>query len=225
MSKWWLLVPVVLLLLFMFLILKPTKIKMYNVYYINLDHRKDRNREILQELKKLPRGAVVERVPAVYEKERGHLGCSKSHIRALEKFIHSGEDTCIILEDDFEFVSGGATRLGNFLHGERFPFDVIMLSSNDIDSQACQYPGFKKIINSQTASGYIVSKHFAPTLLKNFKHGAQLLEREYNHSEYAVDQYWKLLQPVSKWYSFDPPCGRQRKSYSDIQGGVVEYNL
>jgi glycosyl transferase family 25 len=209
--------------LFIYVMTRP--VKEYMVYYINLDHRHDRNREVLQELNKLPRGAIVERVSAVYEKDRGHLGCSKSHVKALEKFIQSGRDTCIIFEDDFEFVSGGPRRLGNFLNGG-FSFDVVMVSTNDIESEPCEYQGFKKVTDAQTASGYIVSKDFAPILLNNFKQGANLLERDYdNHSAYAIDQYWKRLQPSSKWYSFDPPCGRQRKSYSDIQGGVVEYTL
>ena len=226
MLKWVLLLALVVLVTatVTVLYLQSRPVKEYMVYYINLDHRRDRNEEVLQEMKKLPRGAVVERVPAVYEKERGHLGCSKSHIKTLEKFIKSGCDRCIIFEDDFEFVSGGPKRLRNFLNGG-FPFDVVMLSSNDIDSQPCEYQGFKKVTNSQTTAGYMVSKEFAPILLKNFKQGAILLAQDYEHSRYAVDQYWKLLQPSSKWYVFDPACGRQRKSYSDIIGGVVDYNL
>jgi GR25 family glycosyltransferase involved in LPS biosynthesis len=194
------------------------------VYYINLDHRRDRNEETLREIKKLPRGSIVERVSAVYEKERGHLGCSKSHIVALKKFIQSGYDTCIILEDDFEFVNGTG-RLENFLYNS-FPFDVVMLATNETDAKPCEHSGFKKVISAGTTSGYIVSKDFAPTLLENFQTGAFLLENDYdNHPTYAIDQYWKNLQPKSKWYSFDPPCGRQRKSYSDILGGVVDYKL
>jgi hypothetical protein len=224
MLKWTLLFMVSVVVVAVMLYLRFRPVKEYMVYYINLDHRRDRNEEVLEEMKKLPRGAIVERVPAVYENERGHLGCSKSHIKALEKFVQSGHDTCIIFEDDFEFVGTGPSRLGQFLN-ERFPFDVVMLSSNDVDSQPCEYRGFKKVTNAQTASGYIVSRSFAPVLLQNFRQGAFLLEQEYDHSTYAVDQHWKLLQPSSKWYVFDPPCGRQRKSYSDIQGGVVEYNL
>jgi len=223
MLKWVLLfmLSVVVVAVMKYLRFRP--VKDYMVYYINLDHRKDRNEEVLREMEKLPRGAIVERVPAVYEKERGHLGCSKSHIKTLEKFIQSGHNMCIIFEDDFEFVGTGPSKLGQFLN-EGFPFDVVMLSSNDIDSQPCEYRGFKKVTNAQTTAGYIVSKDFAPILLKNFKQGAVLLEQDYEHERYAVDQYWKLLQPSSKWYVFDPRCGQQRKSYSDIMGGVVDYN-
>jgi len=224
MLKWvLLLVLVVLVAVLVYLRFRP--VKEYMVYYINLDHRQDRNKEVLQEMKKLPRGAIVERVPAVYEKERGHLGCSKSHVNALKKFIQSGHDTCIIFEDDFEFVSGGPRRLGNFLNGG-FPFDVIMLATNETDARPCENQGFKKVYNAGTTSGYIVSKEFAPTLLQNFQKGVYHLEQDYeSHPVHAIDQYWKNLQPNSRWYSFDPPCGLQRKSYSDILGGVVDYKL
>jgi hypothetical protein len=219
----WVLVACVAIFAVVFIYVVTRPVKKYMVYYINLDHRQDRDTEILKELDKLPRGAVVERVSGVYDKERGHLGCSKSHVIALEKFIRSGFDTCIIFEDDFEFVPSGPRRLGRFLN-DGFPFDVVMVSSNDIDSKPCEHPGFKKVTNAQTTAGYIVSRDFAPVLLQNFKRGAHLLEQDYDHSRYAVDQYWKVLQPSSRWYVFDPPCGRQRKSYSDIQAGVVDYN-
>ena len=71
----------------------------------------------------------------------------------------------------------------------------------------------------------MVSKSFAPTLLSNFKEGCRLLQETSIDQQYAVDQYWKNLQPISKWYVFNPKLGIQRKSYSDIQNGIVEYGV
>jgi len=33
------------------------------------------------------------------------------------------------------------------------------------------------------------------------------------------------LQPVSKWYIFEPKLGKQRGSYSNIEEKSVDYNV
>jgi GR25 family glycosyltransferase involved in LPS biosynthesis len=196
------------------------------VYYINLDHRTDRKKEFLNEMKKVdfPENKIV-RIPAIYDKKRGHLGCSKSHIKTLEQFINSKYKNCIIFEDDFEFTSEGDMEQIENVFQQNIPFDVIMLSGNEIKTENSEYSGLKRVLNAQTTSGYMVSKEFAPTLLKNFKEGCVLLEKDYNHSMYAVDQYWKKLQPESKWFIFSPKLGKQRYSYSDIESVKINYGI
>ena len=190
------------------------------VYYINLDHRDDRRREIIGEIQKLG-GVPSIRIPGVYEKDRGHLGCSKSHIKALETFINSGSDKCIILEDDFQFINDPKQ-----LDLPSSTFDVVMLSGSGGTVEPSSYTGLQRINNVQTTAGYMVSKQFAPTLLQNFKDGCKLLEQDYNnHGTHAIDQYWKRLQPISNWFVFDPKLGMQRESFSDIQGGIVDYGV
>jgi len=199
------------------------------IYYINLDHRPDRNAEFLEEMDKIhfSKDKIV-RVSAVYEKDRGHLGCTKSHIKTLELFIQSNHNNCIIFEDDFEFINHDSSvlqQIDNILDNN-IPYDVIMLSANEINTSPSNYISLVNVTNAQTASGYMVSKEFAPILLQNFKEGYKLLEQNYDkHNSYAIDQYWKLLQPISQWYMFEPKLGKQRASYSDIQNGIVDYNV
>ena len=194
------------------------------VYYINLDHRLDRKQQILDEIKKLGGVSDIVRIPGIYDKKRGHLGCSKSHIRALETFIDSKHNNCIVFEDDFKFTRDPKQQLEDFFK-QRVSYDVVMLSNNG-GIQGPGYPGIQRINNTQTASGYMVSKQFAPTLLQNFKDGCKLLEQDYNnHGTHAIDQYWKRLQPISNWFVFDPKLGMQRESFSDIQGGIVDYGV
>jgi len=202
------------------------------IYYINIAERTDRKDEFLNEMKKydVPDSKIV-RIDAVYDKMRGALGCSKSHIKALQQFIASGHKNCIIFEDDFEFslskdeVINSIDRFFNLaIH-----YDVLMFSANDYEPTTSQYAGLNKATNVQTASGYMVSSGFAETLLANFTQGAELLEKSYSgkdyNGSYAVDQYWKSLQPVSKWYIFEPKLGKQRGSYSNIEEKSVDYNV
>jgi hypothetical protein len=75
----------------------------------------------------------------------------------------------------------------------------------------------------------MVSKSFSKTLLQNFQESSQLIEQSYLRGkgdhiqrDFCVDQYWKRLQPISNWFVFEPKLGKQRESFSDIQGGFVK---
>lgn len=202
------------------------------VYYINLDHRTDRKEEILQEFEKvgIPSSKIV-RIPGNYNKEYGDVGCSKSHIDALRKFSQSSHKNCILFEDDFVFTQSpkDVHEVINELFENNVNYDVCMLSANTTSSEDSQYPFLKKVLETQTASGYIVNKSFSDTLLKNYEEGVQQLEQILSKEQgergiYCIDQYWKRLQPVSAWYEFHPKLGVQRESYSDIQHGVVNPN-
>jgi hypothetical protein len=103
-----------------------------------------------------------------------------------------------------------------------------MLSANEVVTDKTNHSLLRHAVNVQTASGFMVNKKFAPTLYANFKEGAEKLEEAYNagikdFGQYCVDQYWKQLQPGSNWYIFFPKLGKQRKSVSDIAGGIVDY--
>ena len=198
------------------------------IYYINLDNRPDRKREFLEEISKIefPNKNIV-RIPGVYKEKMGGLGCSLSHIKALKKFIHSNEEHCMIFEDDFIFNEDIMNRVTEMLFNlfeNKIRFDVCMLSGLILKSETSEYKFLNKVINGQTASGYIVSKAFAPVLLQNYIEGAELLEKDYSkYDAYALDQYWKKLQPANNWYIFYPKLGKQRASFSNIEGKTVNY--
>jgi GR25 family glycosyltransferase involved in LPS biosynthesis len=66
-----------------------------HVVYINLEHRKDRREQIEKELTIF--GDKIQRFDAIYEPERGHLGCSKSHAAAMELAIQFGWKNVLIV--------------------------------------------------------------------------------------------------------------------------------
>jgi GR25 family glycosyltransferase involved in LPS biosynthesis len=197
------------------------------IYYINLDHRKDRYEHINNELRKTNINlSKVNRIPGVYIKELGILGCAKSHCLALEAFIKSGKNHCIIFEDDFTFTESQTTvnNLINKVFNELKTFDVVMLASNILNSQPTDYNFLVKIIDAQTLSGYAVSKQFAEILLNNYRESIRLLEHAGKKVHpFCFDIYMKRLQPWSKWYCLNPKIGRQIESYSDIENRVVDY--
>jgi hypothetical protein len=201
------------------------------LYYINLDKRTDRRAELEGEFRRMniPASKIV-RISAVAKPKAGALGCSMSHCIALERFIASGHSTCCIFEDDFEFTADPWTVRQTLLSLATVPFDVCMISGYVKQSEPTAYPSLERILNAQTASGYIVSRAFAPTLLRNFREGVPHLEAGFRRTgaedpPYCVDQYWKRLQPPSRWYITIPKLGKQRASYSDIEQKKVSYTV
>lgn len=202
------------------------------IYYINLDHRKDRKTEITGELEKMgvPSHKIV-RISAVNKPRKGDLGCSLSHVNTISQFIDSGYDNCIVLEDDFTFTQplDEINTTFRYVFEKNVLYDVILLAANEIDVQETEYEYLKKVDSAQTTSAYIVNKHFAPILYQNYRDGVKLLEDSYRAGKsdklqgpFCIDQYWKRIQPQSNWYMFSPKLGMQRKSHSDIQGGIVD---
>jgi len=197
------------------------------VYYINLEHRVDRFEHINYQLSKTNIDPLkINKINAIYQQNFGCLGCSKSHILVLETFIKSGHENCIILEDDFEFIQDQEliNHQINRVFNELDNFDVLLLSSNTILSQETKHNFIVKIIDSQTTSGYAVSRQFAPILLENYKEGAKLLSSGGNPYLYSIDMYIKKIQPNYNWYCLNPKIGKQTFSWSDIENDQVDYD-
>ena len=201
------------------------------IFYINLEHRKDRNEHFLNEINKLctdPNKII--RIDAVYNK-LGTLGCTLSHIKALHQFESNPNwNTCMILEDDFTFRCDDIQKNNEILNNvfKNFPdFDVISLSYNpgaflyeDTNSES-----IKKVIETQTTSGYIVNRKFVSILKNNFlTSAASLIKDGWIPSFNCLDIYWKKLQPVSNWYATFPAIGYQYANYSEIENKYVNYD-
>ena len=197
------------------------------IYYINLEHRKDRLIHINNELNKTNIDkSKINRINGIYYKNFGILGCAKSHILALKEFINSGHENCIIFEDDFEFTQNQeiVNELINKFFNNIKEYDVLMLASNILNGQDTNYEFLTKIIDAQTLSGYAVNKNFAPILLQNFEQSVILLERiGYKVHCFCFDIFMKQLQPKSNWFCLNPKIGKQIESYSDIENRIVDY--
>jgi glycosyl transferase family 25 len=202
------------------------------VIYINLENRKDRREQIENELSKIPSDKII-RLDAVYD-EHGHLGCSQSHIKALEMAIEGQWKNVLIVEDDAMWNSydKGYKRL-NELIKQNPAYDVITLGN--VGASFDKTTG--RLESAQTATAYLVNNHYFHILHDNFVTGYKELSKIRNMSygdennkrslyeqKYCVDQYWKLLQSRDNWYIVNPALMIQRPSKSSIAGGVdVDY--
>ncbi len=203
------------------------------IYYINLDHRKDRRDQFLGEIKKMGfEESRIERISGIYTEGFGILGCGLSHLKALQTFYESGEPYCMIFEDDFQF-----TLNKDFCHfllklpfEQKIDFDLIMLAGKIFKEETTSCFFLHKVLDGQTASGFLITREFAPKLIACLEESTVLLQnwwvqhKERKH-EYCNDIYWKKLQPNNKWFIFHPKLGIQRESYSDNEQRVTNYGV
>ena len=203
------------------------------VYYINLDHRVDRKKQFEQEMAKLgvPSSKLV-RISGIYNKEFGILGCGLSHKKALETFLESPYTNCLIFEDDFQFTLDihYVHYLLRSIFQQKVPYDLVMLAGNLFQTQTTEWPFLRKVLDGQTASGFLITKAFAPKLIECLQESTMLLKEWHDKTgekkhEYCNDIYWKKLQPQSNWFIVHPKTGLQRESYSDNEYKITNYGV
>jgi len=199
-----------------------------SVYFINLYHRTDKLKHIKNELNKTNIEPIkINKISAIYTPNLGALGCSKSHVIAIESFLKTPEtnQTCLILEDDFVFTQEQCVvnDLINKVFENNVDFDVLMLSANIGHQTPTTYPFLTKIYNAQTTSGYVVCRRFASILLDNYKQSVELIEEHNIGYNNCIDMHMKQLQPYYNWYCLNPKIGIQLPSFSDVEKRFVQY--
>jgi hypothetical protein len=198
------------------------------ILYINLEHRRDRNEHCLNEIRKIdPLLTKTHRIDAVYNKINGALGCTLSHIKAINLFLDNPWNTCIILEDDFTFINNNIDYINKSLLYlfNNSDFDILLLGvgSTNFKTVSTTNIFINKVESSQTTSGYILTKKYANTLLTNFITSSNNMKEFGWDSKWCADQYWKQLMPDANWYTLKDRIGYQYGNYSDIENTITDY--
>jgi len=214
-----------LLFIIYFYYLYIMTINIDKIYIINLEHRTDRLNQILNELNKMGLQDKGIRFNAI-KNDFGALGCSMSHLNVLKDARTNLYNCIMILEDDFEFLISKADfeKKMDYIFNH-MNFDVFMLGINLKKYNKCSYINIHKILNAQTASGYLVKNTYFDELINITEKSIPLLDKTHNKHLYAYDMFWKQLQPKHNWFCFKNKIGKQRSSYSDIEKRLVDYKL
>jgi GR25 family glycosyltransferase involved in LPS biosynthesis len=218
--------------------------------YINLGHRNDRRSRIEGELRSARISA--ERIEAVEidladpflkgcwdtnatAKCAGQLGCTLSHIKALEYAAHKNWSHVAIFEDDFQWAEGVEPMrvlqsIGN-IQAHKPDWDIIAIALNILEKEnvfgrhAVQIgtnltADLIQISKAQTTGGYIVHSRMYPILIETFRNCDV-------RSSYItmLDTCWQPIQKLTKWYGLSPQLGTQGPSFSDIEFKDVAYNI
>lgn len=198
------------------------------IVYINLDHRKDRQKLLLGELERLevPK-EKIHRVEAVHDFLNGHRGCAQSHIKALELSQQKKWNNVLILEDDMSFTTTKEEieeMISSFFCFFKNDWDVFFLAANVFSSQESMHHRIKRVLCAQCAHAYAVNQSYIE-ILKNCFHESYLAMQEdevFVDSLFkAIDKRWRVLQAQHRWY-IGKVLGQQRRSYSDIEHVIRE---
>lgn len=191
------------------------------ILYINLNHRTDRNKHVLQQIETI--GCTGIRIEAV-ECKQGAIGCGMSHIRCIELAKEQNLPFVCIVEDDITFTNPDLFREQlDFFLSSSIDWDVLLLGTN-MGPPFDKEEGCLRVFNAQTTTGYIVKQHYYDTLLNSFKKSVGHLLSDYNVKLFAIDILWKQLQQRDRWYVLHPLTVIQRDDYSDIEKGIVNYS-
>lgn len=198
-----------------------------HTFFINLEERTDRLENIEIELKKM--GIKAERINAVKSKQ-GNIGCTLSHIRAIETAKQRNYEYVSIIEDDIFFTNPELFKkqIEKFSENIEIQWDVLLLAANVVPPYQKIGHYCARVYNAQTTTGYIVKKEMYDILLKNFKESAQLQMQNTvekgTYNPFAIDIQWKKLQHQYFWYIITPLTVTQKENYSDIEGKVTNYD-
>ena len=210
---------------------KPLDTTIDAIYYINLNKRNDRKEQYLDNFneKDEPR---IHRIAAHYYPDNGAVGCLMSHITALNRAYQENlGENILICEDDFYIKDMEyCNRMLSVFFTNVKSWDVLMLGHNtsrSTDTRITPDSPEKiiKIEESQTTSAYLIKRPYIPKLLQIYERDMANYMKTGEWGNYYTDQSWKVLQPVDKWYAFEPSVGVQRASYSDIEKGYANYGV
>ena len=189
-------------------------------FYINLEHRKERDLITRQELKKLgikkPNrfNAITHEIPLV--------GCALSHIACLEKAKELGWDYVIMFEDDIK-IEGKNSLLSKFNKYIKMDFDVLYLGCWNYLPPEKINNDLSKIVRAVCNHAYIVKQHYYDTFLQNLKEGVEWKLKE-DIRDNNIDEYNYKLQEKDNWYCITPIHITQRDGWSDNFNEVRNYS-
>ena len=148
----------------------------------------------------------------------GSLGCTMSHIDALNSINPEAARASVICEDDAEFlINRGelAILITEFLGNPKL--DVLALYGRARGGSHAVSPSLRVAVGLVGRVCYVVKPHMIPILIEEFERGIPLLKMGNRRGK--GDQMWRRLQ--SRGHFFATPritAVRNRAGFSDIEG-------
>jgi len=180
-------------------------------FYINLEHRKERDLITRQELKKL--GIKKPNRFNAITHEISLVGCALSHIACLEKAKELGWSHVIVFEDDIK-IEGKNSLLSKFNKYIKTDFDVLYLGCwNYLPPEKIEND-LAKVVRAVCNHAYIVKEHYYDTFLQNLKEDIEWKLKE-DIRDNNIDEYHHTLQAKDNWLTLLPIHITQRDGWSD----------
>jgi GR25 family glycosyltransferase involved in LPS biosynthesis len=207
-------------------------------FVISLEHRSDRRENFFNNIKSNGFDASsFQWLCAIEDEDFGGLGCSKSHLMALTKFIaENNKPYCAIFEDDFQFRQSATTCESIIKNlSDHARWDVFLFAGAELQSfetgRVDKNHNIERVFKSVTASAYLLNRQYAHVLIRNLLQGISGMEkyrsiqpRELIYHQFALDRTWNRIQNRDQWFCTSPMLGHQAPSFSDIEKKSVDYS-
>lgn len=199
------------------------------ILYINLAIRKDRRKEIEEELNRM--GVHPDkrfRIEGDYDELNGARGCVLSHIRALDFAIEKGWKNVLILEDDCLFVKNQTeidSYIRDFIRHFTNDWDVFFLGTKIEFARMTDHSAYVQVLFSLRAHAYAVNSPYFFKLRDHFISTFEAMKEDFffiSSLTKALDRKWVDLQLADRWFSGIEPVAQQSSSFSDIEKGVKQ---
>lgn len=190
------------------------------VFFINLDSRTDRDKEVRTEFPT----TNLTRVAATANADKPWIGCLDSHHRAVQMGVKTKAPYFAVIEDDAMMNKAAWTRselqasVQALLDMPPYSWDAcLMVLYGETEAVEDYPPGIRRLVHGQCAAAYIVPARYAPVVECCFARGMGHALKTDDDSRYSSDQVWKVLQKRDSWVAFDFPVAMLiRPSVSDI---------
>ena len=190
------------------------------ILIINLKHRIDRKKEIMEQLSRLNISEKkYEFIDGIYDKENGANGCTKSHLKCINYALENNLENICILEDDYNFHENienlNIELLTFFIKVKEWDALLLYVSKHGPPIHVnTNIKGIYQNYWSQSTAGFILNKN----IFYDFKLNCENILK-YNQG--PIDFYWNHLKIKYKWFLIKNTMGYQRESYSDIENKIV----
>ena len=197
-------------------------------FYINLDSRQDRRKEVEVELAKY--AIVSERLVAtegnpskkVSSLSNGNLGCVSSHLECIRLAKERKWKSVLIFEDDVEFKDNVNELFTEWWEEVPVNWDMVYLGGNHTGAnfKNSKRPKINKVTNhvyrtrhTLTTHAYVIRETIYDQMIRFFD----------NINDVPVDLIYTMAQDTYNVYTFVPNLAWQRPGYSDIVNGYRNY--
>ena len=205
------------------------------VFIINLEKRKDRKLQIIQQMKQqniqnytffkafCPNFEEVKNWNPKYLADStnqspnykiGCLGCLMSHLGVMKISLHMGYKRILILEDDTIFCDN-ISKLSEYVKQINNTYDMLYLNGSHLRDTTQVSQNIVRVCGTHTTGSYVITEPVMRYIIDNI-----------NHYPKEVDVFLaEQIQPRFNCFCVTPHLTTQDDGFSDIQNTNVTYKL
>ena len=149
--------------------------------------------------------------------DRGNMGCTLSHLKALKLAKERNLRNILICEDDIDFIQGIQQKFNDMINQLPVWWDVLYLGYNPVPFRQPMLLDFSR--NLKRANS-VLTTHCIGVNARMYQDLITKIETDTNR---PIDVHHHDIQPYYNYFAVDPMLAFQRAGHSDIENKDVNY--